>query len=391
MRTALKRVVENLSNGRVAELKSGEVIFMLDSYRENPIVKPQELGLIWREDQTQRLGAVFNPGAAIHQDKVILAPRCHKNYARIRFFDPKLGVERQAFENYVSEVWMLASEDGTKFGRYFNTVIRGDGSEHKDFLYGIEDVRIARYEQGYLLVGCGKIKPPFKGDDADRVAIYSTKDFKSIQYHGIIRNLDSRNAVPLLTEDEVYILLRFYPHIHLSKLENGLDQLLNPASYGEAWKRIYSERSRNLLLEAGRYLHEKEKIGAGPPPIKTDRGWLLLYHAVGELELDLCKKYGVSGRTGRSYSVCAAVLDLENPHRVLCRTKKPLYIPSKPYELEGNKDYPIDVPAVVFPTGAITINEKLLLYCGAGDKYITLLSCNLNNLMDYLFEHCQAS
>jgi predicted GH43/DUF377 family glycosyl hydrolase len=389
MRVALKRIVGNLGEGHVVKLKSGETIFMLDSYEENPIVKPQELGLIWHENETPQLGAVFNPGAVLHQDKVILAPRCHKNYTKVTFFDHKLGMERHAFENYVSEVWILASDDGVRFDRYFDTVIHGDGSEHKDFLYGIEDVRITRYKEEYLLLGCGKIKPPFKGDDADRVAIYSTRDFKNIQYHGIIRNFDSRNAVLLFTEDEAYVMLRFYPHIYLIKLENGIDQLLNPASHSDAWKRIYGQRSKNLLLEAGRHHHEKEKIGAGPPPIKTSRGWLFLYHAVGELEPDLCREYGVSGKIERGYSISAAVLDLKNPQRVLCRTRRPLYIPSKPYELESNKDYPIDVPAVIFPTGAVTISNKLLLYCGAGDKYITLLSCNLENLMDYLFEHCQ--
>jgi predicted GH43/DUF377 family glycosyl hydrolase len=388
METSLERLIKKLGDGHVETLKSGETIFKLDPYEGNPIVKPQQLGLVWREGEKSCLGAVFNPGAVLYRNMVMLAPRCHRNYRRVEFFDGDLGIKRYAFENYVSEVWMLASHDGVKFDRYFDTVIRGDGSEHKDFLYGIEDIRMVEWKQKYLLIGCGKIKPPFKGTDADRVAIYSTEDFKTIKYHGIIRNFDSRNAVPIFTEDKAYILLRLHPNIYLFQLEEGINQLLNPTQYEKTWEKIHRKRSECLLLEAGRFPHEREKIGAGPPPIKTNRGWLLLYHAVGEIEQNICKQYGLSKGIKRGYSICAAVLDLEEPHKVLCRTKKPLYIPSKPYEHEGNRNYPVDVPMVVFPTGAITSRGKLLIYSGAGDKYVTLLSCRLDSLMDYLFEQC---
>jgi len=85
------------------------------------------------------------------------------------------------------------------------------------------------------------------------------------------------------------------------------------------------------------YPHEKEKVGAGIPLIKTERGWLFIYHAVGEINEDICKEYGVEGKTKRAYSVCAAILDLDNPKKVMCRTKNPIYIPSKPYELVRRK------------------------------------------------------
>jgi predicted GH43/DUF377 family glycosyl hydrolase len=84
-------------------------------------------------------------------------------------------------------------------------------------------------------------------------------------------------------------------------------------------------------------------------------------------------------------------LDLDDPRKVLCRTREPIYIPSTPYELYGNEQYPVDVPAVVFPVGALVRKGKLILYAGAVDKYIILLSCKLDNLVDYLWEHCQYS
>ena len=150
--------------------------------------------------------------------------------------------------------------------------------------------------------------------------------------------------------------------------------------------KIYENKEKFLLLEAGKFPHEKEKIGPGPPPIKTGEGWLLIYHAVGSITPEICKEYGLNKGIERGYSVCAALLDAESPQKVICRTRDPIYVPSKPYELWGDQKYPVDVPAVVFPTGAILRNDKLLLYCGAGDKYIILLSCSIRRLIDYMFE-----
>jgi len=247
----------------------------------------------------------------------------------------------------------LISEDGVNFKRYNNIIIRGDGTDHKDFIYGIEDIRIIKHKQKYILVGTGKIKPPFKGKNADRVAIYSTEDFINITYHGIIDFFDNRNAIPFFDNDKMYMLLRFHPNINLAVLEGGMDQLLNPSRYRENWEEIYQQKDENVLIEAGMYPHEKEKVGAGIPLIKTERGWLFIYHAVGDIKPDIGREYGIRGEIKRAYSVCAAILDLENPKKILCRTINPIYIPHKPYELEGNKQYPVDVPNVVFPTGAI--------------------------------------
>ncbi|GAI43961.1 unnamed protein product, partial [marine sediment metagenome] len=215
----------------------------------------------------------------------------------------------------------------------------------------------------------------------------------NISYHGLVESFDSRNAIPFSEPINGchYILLRFHPNIHLACLESGIEQLLNPSKYKKEWEKLYEQRCQNLLLEAGYLVHEKEKIGPSTPLIKTDRGWLLIYHSVGEIEEDICKEYGLSEKIKRGYSICAALLDLENPEKVLCRTRHPIYIPSAPYELFGDEQFPVDVPAVVFPVGAIVRKDKLILYAGAGDKYIILLSCNLDNLVDYLCKFCQGT
>ena len=391
MTSVLDRNIETLGEGTIVRLSSGESLFRLDSCPDNPIVKPQDIGLTWHENGELKIGAVFNGGAELFQDRLILTPRCHQGYQKGTFFDEKLGIERYCLENYISEVWPLVSEDGVHFTRFQNVVIRGDGTNHQAFTYGIEDIRIIRYNQSYLLVGCGKIKPPFKGGNADRIAVYSTEDFVNITYHGMVDSFDSRNAVPFSepVAGRLYMLLRFHPNVHLDYLEAGMDQLLDPAGHAGAWQEIYDRRSQSLLLEAGRFPHEKEKIGPSTQVIKTEWGWLLIYHAVGEIDTAICEAYGLSEKIKRGYSVCAALLDLHDPTRVLRRTRHPIYIPSAPWELHGDEQYPVDVPVVVFPVGAIARQDKLLLYCGAGDKYIILLTCNLNSLVEYLWANCR--
>jgi len=391
MTSSLNSTIKKLGDGKAVQMASGEYLFRLDSYPKNPVVRPQDIGLTWYEKDQLRIGAVFNAGAELFGNKVILMPRCHRNYQKRSRFDEEQGIERYYLENYISEIWPLVSEDGIHFTRFKSVVIRADGTDHQDFTYGIEDIRIIKDGHRYLLVGCGKIKPPFKGGNADRIAIYSTDDFVKITYHGMVVSFDSRNAIPFFdsVNDQPYMLLRFHPNVHLDSLEAAMDQLLDPANHSNAWQEIYNRRSRSLLLEAGRFPHEKEKIGPSTQLIKTERGWLLIYHAVGQIDLAICKLYGLSEKIERGYSVCAALLNLNDPTKVLCRTKYPIYIPSAPWELGGDKRYPVDVPAVVFPMGAIARNDKLLLYCGAGDKYVTLLTCSLNSLVEYLWAYCR--
>jgi predicted GH43/DUF377 family glycosyl hydrolase len=390
--TPLEATVEGLGEGNVFQLEGGGTLFKLDSFSGNPIIEPQELGLTWLGDNSEPLsGAVFNGGAALLDGRVVLTPRCHQKYVRRACFDGALETERFSFENYVSEVWPLVSEDGVHFERMGNLCISGDGTQHVQFSHGIEDVRIIQTGSGYLLVGTGKIVAAHSGvKDGDRIAVYWTDDFTNIHYRGMVDAFDTRNAVPFPEPigGRSYMLLRFHPDIHLNVLTGGLDQLLDPENHAEAWAAVYEDRTESLLLKAGLYLHEREKIGPGTPLIWTDRGWLLVYHSVGEIRAEVCRPYGIEGPITRGYSICAALLALDDPRRVLYRTREPIYLPSAPYELYGDEEYPVDVPAVVFPVGALVRSGKLLIYAGAGDKYVALLSCQLEKLVDYLCEHC---
>ena len=188
--SALDETLKNLSDGTIVKINDNDKIFKLHSYEKNPIVRPQDSGLSWYEDGMYLTGSIFNAGATLFNDRVVLSPRIHAEYQRGKFFDESLQIERIGFKNYISKIWILISDDGINFKRYHNTLIKGDGTSHTDFFHGIEDVRIIKTNGQYLLIGCGKILPPFQGQiggKGDRIAIYSTLDFIDIRYHGIRR------------------------------------------------------------------------------------------------------------------------------------------------------------------------------------------------------------
>jgi predicted GH43/DUF377 family glycosyl hydrolase len=108
------------------------------------------------------------------------------------------------------------------------------------------------------------------------------------------------------------------------------------------------------------------RVGAGPPPIKTKKGWLLIYHGVIEKDKRVV------------YAVGSALLDLTNPRKMLAKTNKPMILPSKDYE-KGD----LEKKEVVFPTGLVLHEngEDVLIYSGGGDVNTTVKQVSLKEIM----------
>lgn len=104
--------------------------------------------------------------------------------------------------------------------------------------------------------------------------------------------------------------------------------------------------------------------GAGPPPIKTDFGWLLLYHAMDKNDPN-------------KYKVGAMILDLREPTKILYRSPQPILSPDMHYENDGK-------PGVVYATGALVKNGELFIYYGGGDKHSCVAQTPLKDLLNYL-------
>lgn len=106
--------------------------------------------------------------------------------------------------------------------------------------------------------------------------------------------------------------------------------------------------------------------GAGPPPVKTTWGWLVIYHAHSEGETD-------------RYKLGAMLLDLEDPTKVLFRSQGPLLEPDTWYENHGK-------PGIVYASGAVVLNDILHVYYGAGDTSVCVATIPLTQLCEALMK-----
>jgi beta-1,4-mannooligosaccharide/beta-1,4-mannosyl-N-acetylglucosamine phosphorylase len=137
--------------------------------------------------------------------------------------------------------------------------------------------------------------------------------------------------------------------------------------YSESPDMCHWGRHRHVMATiTGRW--QSTKIGAGPIPIETKEGWLLIYHGV----LTSCNGY--------VYSMGAALLDLEQPWKVLYRTAPYILSPQMPYECVG------DVPNVAFPTAALADapSGKIAIYYGGADTVVCLAFTQVDELIEFI-------
>ena len=113
---------------------------------------------------------------------------------------------------------------------------------------------------------------------------------------------------------------------------------------------------------------EMTKVGAGPTPIETDEGWLMFYHGV------------ITSCNGFTYSMGAAILDIEKPWIVKPRADSFLLAPHANYECVG------DVPNVVFPCAALADSEsgKIAVYYGAADTSVALAFTTVDETIEFI-------
>jgi len=161
---------------------------------------------------------------------------------------------------------------------------------------------------------------------------------------------------PRKINGKLYFIHRVRPDIQLV-IVNDISELTV-----EFWQHYFLHLADWIMMTA-KYPHEGSYIGGGCPPIETDVGWLLIYHAVQDTV------------NGYVYTACAALFDIENPLIEIGRLPLPLFSPEESYEKEGY------VNNVCFPTGAIVQEDTLFIYYGAADERIACASVSLSSLL----------
>jgi predicted GH43/DUF377 family glycosyl hydrolase len=202
--------------------------------------------------------------------------------------------------------------------------------------------------------------PRYVRDNATTTGLLLTKDFKTFLRAGRMTDalLDDRDVV-IFPEKVGGRYVMMHRPLEWVGAEYGTE---HACAWISASDDLLGFRESKLLIKA-KYDWEANKLGINTPPIRTEHGWLTLYHAVGP---------------DKHYRLGALLLDLEDPSRVLHRTKDWIMQPEADYEIDGFYQ------GCVFPCGKLVIDETLFVYYGAADKYVALATCKLEELLDYL-------
>lgn len=333
---------------------------MLDIKKEGVILRPN------RQEWENK--SVFNPGVFQDGDNVHIIYRgLNQNnisslgYARLK--GPKKVVERW------KEPFLKRKYKYEKCGLEDARVVKIDGCYYLTYVVHDGENALVAYSYGkdlFNLKRGGVISPQFSYDKASKYFDDSKlKDkyyfFKSYYKDEVGESVKLWDKDGLLFPEKIngkYALVhRILPDVQLIYFDN-FKQLKNQ----DYWKNNIKNLAKYVILES-EHGFESRNVGGGCPPIKTDAGWLFIYHAVEPLN------------KGRIYHAAAALLDLEEPTKVIARLPHPLFSPTEEYEKFGL------IHNVVFPTGTALFGDRLYIYYGASDKYVAVVSVSLKGLL----------
>ena len=275
------------------------------------------------------------------------------NSAVVPYEDGYIGVFRGEKVNGVPNLFLGRSKDGFHWD-FDKEPIKFKDDNGKDFNgYYDYDPRLVKVEDTYYIIWCTN----FYGAS---IGLAKTKDFKTFV----------RLENPFIPFNRNAVL---FP-----RKINGYYALLSRPSDSShtAFGDIFLSYSKDLEFY-GRHRHvmsptsewwENLKIGAGPAPIETIDGWLLFYHGVSRT----CN--------GFVYSLSAAILDRDEPSKVLYRCKNFLLTPIKDYETKGFVDN------VTFPVATLQDQDtnRIAIYYGCADTYVGLAFGYVDEILDYI-------
>jgi predicted GH43/DUF377 family glycosyl hydrolase len=287
-------------------------------------------------------------------------------------------------EDHTIRFGLASSKDGKNFERVSDQPVFSPSIDGPD-MGGVEDARIVKFDDDYyvtyayrpcapgrywtfehdviLLPEAGENAPLVYKNNIANSGLAVTKDFKNWRRLGRLTqsNLDDRDVILFPEKINGKFALLHRPKEWVGE-EYGCEFASMWITYSDDLM-VWNEPSKLLL--SGIPGTWEEKVGGGPPPLKTQDGWLLIYHGV---------EMGGRGY----YRSGVALLDLNDPSKIIARNPDWILEPEYDYETEGFYN------GCVFPTGNVILDDTLHVYYGAADKYIGLASCSLSELLSHL-------
>ena len=339
-------------------------------FTQNPILVPRDLN---PSDQRLEIVSLLNPGTFTFNGKTWLIVRVAErppqrpnlisfpllkrglieimeiteNDQNLIALDPRIinykGVD---YLTTLSHLRLLCSDDGINFHQPKGyPLLQGEGENES---FGIEDCRVSQIDNTYYLT--------YTAVSAHGVGVgmRTTKDFKSFTHHGMIFSPHNKDCA-----------------IFEAKIDGKYYALHRPSSVELGGNYIWLAESPDCLhwgnhtciLKTRKNKWDSKRIGAGASPIKTEKGWLSIYHGADE---------------ENRYCLGAFLMDLENPAKVIARTENPIMEPFADYEINGF------FGKVIFTNGHISNGDELIIYYGAADEFVCGAKFSVNEILDSL-------
>ncbi len=265
------------------------------------------------------------------------------------FSDPRSIISQkdpnQVYLTSLSHIRIARSANGVDF------VVNDDAfifPDNRYEIYGCEDPRVT------LIDGTYHINYSSISDLGISTSLAQTTDFQKVEKRGIIFAPDNRDVCffPEKVNGYYWALHRPAP-MHLGRPEIWLAKSPDLIHWGD----------HNILLECSDNDWDQMKIGGGAPLLKTDKGWLQIYHGVDSTQ---------------RYCLGALLIDKDDPTKVIARMRDPIAEPREAYETDGF------FGNVVFCCGAIIRDDMLNIYYGAADEVMALATVSLDELWNHL-------
>jgi predicted GH43/DUF377 family glycosyl hydrolase len=299
----------------------------LTKFPGNPIIAPEQ-------GQSWEVGGTFNPAAVVADGAIQL-------------------LYRAVDCNRISRLGYARTLNGREISFRSSTPVLEPSNDWEEF--GCEDPRITPIDGTFFVTYTAYSRR------GPRIALAETKDFLHFQKHGLVGpDLNDKDCVifPERINGKVAMLHRVRSKVQIAYFDD-FEALKESREFWHSYLGHYHDYEVIKPI----FSWERRKVGSGPPPMKTDRGWLLIYHGVSIEEI---------------YRGGALLLDLDEPSRVLARSEQPILEPEMEFEKKGA------VPNVVFPDGAVVRDGELLTYYGGADRVCCVASAPLNEFLDEL-------
>ncbi len=287
---------------------------------------------------------VFNPGATRLQDGTTLLlcrVEDRRGMSHLTAARSKNGVDN----------WQIDPEP----------TFAPDPENHPDETWGVEDARIVYVEE----LGKYVVTYTAYSEAGPCVALATTEDFHTFERYGVCIPPEDKDAALFPTR-----IGDSWAMIHRPMTAVRADMAISYSANLSDWG-----RTKTLLRARQGAWWDANKIGLSPPPIRTDEGWLVMYHGV---------RRTVSGGL---YRQGLALFALDEPSRCLLRSDEWVFGPEEEYERVG------DIDNVVFVSGFTEGDDgdSLNFYYGAADTSIALATSSKRELLHWLKEHGQVA